>query len=217
MTHFAVLPNSLLTAELQRRLDERLADLKGHYTQILTPPAPPQHPPYDALLLPGTLNLAAAPSTLLQAALPHLRPDGVVLGYVLGAGSFPELEQACLQAGFPLPAALPAVQDVGSLLQRAKLALPVVDRDGLTLTFNTPARLFEFLHQHQALSRPAGSGLQTPRRWHQLQSAYPIRADGKLALTLELIFFHAVQPSAHTPQSAPRGSGKVSLVRILSP
>ena len=152
----------------------------------------------------------------MAEALPHLRPEGVVLGYVLGAGSLPELRQACAVNNFPAPPALPAVQDVGSLLQRAKLALPVIDRDLITLTFSSSGKLMQFLKAHQLLQRPPHSGLITPRRWQRLQAAYPVRADGKLPLTLEVIYFHAVQPSAQTPQAAARGSGKVSLVKILS-
>jgi hypothetical protein len=217
MAQLPALPNSSVVEELQRRLLERLADLKGDFSNTCTPPTTNHQPPtaYDALLLPATLSLTPSPSNFLPSLLPQLRPNGVVLGYVVGEGSFPELRTACTMAGFPLPPALPAVQDVGGLLQRAKLALPVVDRDFLTLTFSTPEKLFAFLKTHHALQRPMGGGLITPRRWQQLLAAYPIRADGKLLLTLELIFFHALQPSASTPQAAKRGSGKVSLVKIL--
>lgn len=216
MAQIPTLPNSPVVIELQRRLAERLADIKGDFSRSLTPPAAPTQPPYDALLLPGTLSLAASPTAVLAAALPHLRPEGVVLGYVLGEASLPELRQACAAANLPPPPALPAVQDVGSLLQRAKLALPVVDRAFLTLTFTSPARLVEFLRTHHALQRPPGSGLITPRHWQRLQAALPVRADGKVPLTLEIIFFHAVQPSAQTPKAAARGSGQVSMVKILS-
>ncbi|MCA3244791.1 MAG: hypothetical protein INF43_05785 [Alphaproteobacteria bacterium] len=217
MTQVTALPNSPVVVELQRRLAERLADLKGDFSRPFAPPAPAAtQPPYDALLLPGTLSLAASPTAVLAAHLPQLRPEGVVLGYVLGEASLPELRTACAAAGFAPPPALPAVQDVGSLLQRARLALPVVDREFLTLTFPNPARLLEFLHAHHALQRPPGSGLITPRRWQRVQAAFPVRADGKIPLTLEVIFFHAVQPSAQTPQAAARGSGKISLVKIFS-
>ncbi len=217
-------PNPLLTSlvmeTLHQRLAERLADQKGDFSKHYTPTLPYNAnnlPPLlcDALLLPGTLSLAPSPTALLQATLPCLRPEGVVLGYVLGEGSFPELQQACHTAGFAPPPALPAVQDVGSLLQRTGLGLPVVDRDLLTLTFSSPVRLMHWLQSHWALQRPPHSGLLTQRRWQRLIDAWPVRADGKAPLTLEIIFFHALQPSAQLPQAAKRGSGKISLVKIL--
>jgi hypothetical protein len=58
MTHLAALPNSPLVAELATRMAERLADLKGAYTNHYTPPAPRPASPCDVLLLPGTLSLA---------------------------------------------------------------------------------------------------------------------------------------------------------------
>jgi hypothetical protein len=219
MAQLPALPNSPVGEELQRRLLERLADLKGDYSNTFAPNSLPtpnsQLPTYSTLLLPGTLSLTPQPAAFLQTYLPQLRPDGAVLGYVLGESSFPELRSACHAANFTPPPALPAVQDVGSLLQRHKLALPVVDRDFLTLTFSSFTKLMNFLQSHHALLRPPGSGLVTPRRWQRLAAAYPVRPDGKLPLTLEIIFFHALQPSAHTPKAAPRGSGKVSLVKIL--
>lgn len=217
MAQLPALPNSTVVEELQRRLLERLGDLRGDFTNTFTPSTTNHQPPtIDALLLPATLSRTPQPAAFLQSHLPQLRPDGTVLGYVLGENSFPELRHACQTAGFTPPPALPAVQDVGSLLQRNKLALPVVDRDFLTLTFSAWEKLSHFLKAHHVLLRPPGSGLISPRRWQRLAAAYPVRDDGKLPLTLEIIFFHALQPSAQTPQAAPRGSGKVSLVKILS-
>jgi NADH dehydrogenase [ubiquinone] 1 alpha subcomplex assembly factor 5 len=211
------LPNSPLVAELAQRLSTRLADLRGTYTNTLTPPEAPTKAPYDALLLPGTLSLADDPALTLNRLLPHLRPEGAVLGWVIGEGSFPELHTACLKAGFTPPPALPAVQDVGGLLQRLGLALPVVDRDILTLTAPTPERLFAHLKAHGVLQRPMQTGLLTPRRLQALFAALPRTPEDRVYITLEVIFFHALTPSQNLPKAAKRGSAKAPLISILKP
>jgi hypothetical protein len=211
------LPQSPLVAELAQRLSTRLTDLRGNYSHTLTPPEATTAPPYDTLLLPGTLSLTPEPAQFLNRLLPHLRPEGAVLGWVLGEGSLPELHSACLKAGFTTPPTLPAVQDVGGLLQRLGLALPVVDRDILTLTAPTPERLFTHLKTHGVLQRPMHAGLVTPQRLKALYAALPRTPEGRVYVTLEIIFFHALTPGANLPKSAKRGSAKAPLISILPP
>lgn len=211
------LPPSPVVHELAQRLSTRLHDLKGSYSHILTPPGLPYAAPYDTLLLPGTLSLTNTPAATLQSLLPYLRPEGAVLGWVLGQGSFPELFSACAEAGFPTPPALPSVQDVGGLLQSLGLGLPVVDRDLLTLTAPTPERLIQHLKTHGVLQRPPHAGLVTPRRWALFCDALPRNAHGLPFVTLEVIFFHALTPSHALPKAAKRGSGTVSKITILAP
>jgi NADH dehydrogenase [ubiquinone] 1 alpha subcomplex assembly factor 5 len=211
------LPQSPLVAELAQRLSTRLADLRGAYTHTLTPPAVPTHAAYDALLLPGTLSLTDNPAVYLNRLLAHLRPEGAVLGWVLGEGSFPELHAACQTAGFAPPPALPAVQDVGGLLQRLGLALPVVDRDLITLTAPTPERLFAHLKTHGALQRPMHAGLLTQQSLQALYAALPRTPEGRVYVTLEIIFFHALTLGDAIPKAAKRGSAKAPLISILKP
>jgi hypothetical protein len=215
-------PSHPVFLELASRLHTRVADLKGDYSNAYTASLTSHLPPFSAeetfkaILLPGTLSLTPSPPEVLQSLIPHLQPEGVILGWVLGEGSLPELHQACAAASFPSPSALPAVQDVGALLQRLGLALPVVDKDTLVLTFPTFARLLHHVKSLGLLQRPSGAGLITPRHLAALEKAWPPHPKG-FALTLNLIFFHAVRPSALTPKAAPRGSGKVSMVKILAP
>lgn len=210
------LPPSPLVAELAQRLSTRIADFKPRPTVLYTPPALPQGL-YDALLLPGTLSLVPNPAATLQQLQPHLKPEGALLGWVLGEGSFPELHTACAQSALPPPPALPAVQDVGSLLQTLGFALPVVDKEPLTLTTPTFARLLHHLKTHHALQRPMGGGLVTPRQLKQLEEAYPRNAQGLPTLTLNILFFHALQPGPNLPHAAKRGSAKIPAITILGP
>lgn len=223
MTHIGPLetpPPHPVRAELAERLAERLADHKGSFSKLFTPGTGPMPAHIDALLLPGTLGESLTPADDLKQWLPSLRDEGLVLGWVLGEGSFPELHAACRIAGFAPPPALPAVQDVGGLLRSMGLALPVVDRDLLTLTFPNAERLMHHLKTNGLLQRPPRSGLVTSRRWASLMQALspqPPRPDDRLPLTLEIIFFTATKPGIGTPQAAKRGSGKISLVKILNP
>jgi hypothetical protein len=114
----------------------------------------------------------------------------------------------------------PTLNDVGALLQKLGLALPVVDRDVVTLTFPSFAALVRGIRQEGGgLWRPDGCPhLTTPRQWRQLEEVYRAqnpRADGRWPLTLEVLWLHAVRPGASTPKAAKRGSGTVRLVRIV--
>ena len=99
----------------------------------------------------NSLDLVAAPLSLhlvndLPGALSQiawaLKPDGLFLCAVLGGSSLQELRQALLQAESELTGGAAArvapfidIRDMGNLLQRAGLALPVTDTDRLTVTY----------------------------------------------------------------------------------
>jgi hypothetical protein len=92
--------------------------------------------------LPGTLSL-------LRRAL---KPDGVLLASMLGGDTLNELRQAWLQAeaeltggASPRVAPFADVRETGSLLQRAGLALPVVDADRLTVRYASALNLMQEL------------------------------------------------------------------------
>ena len=77
-----------------------------------------------------------------------LKPNGLFLCAVLGAGSLDELRQAMLAAeievrGGASPRVSPFMdaRDAGSLLQRAGFALPVVDTDRIVLSYPDPFAL----------------------------------------------------------------------------
>lgn len=81
------------------------------------------------------------PGALIQARR-ALKPDGLFLGAMLGGETLHELRASLLEAeieieGGASPRVSPFadVRDAGGLLQRAGFALPVVDRDEITVTY----------------------------------------------------------------------------------
>lgn len=225
-------------AESAKRMVDHLADTKRTFptalnisrdegaTQALLPHAdtsPNNHTTYPLLLANLTLTTLDDPVTTLHQTLHHLAPDGLFLATTLGAESFREFRQAFHAAGLDFQGRitpLPDVQECGTLLQRLKLAMPVVDRDIITLTFPDFSSMARNLHRHASHNHHPlrQKGLLTPRQWTRVQEAYRTlfpRDDGRLPLTLELIHLHGWQPHQSQQKALQPGQGKVSLVRIL--
>lgn len=87
------------------------------------------------------------PGTLVQIRR-ILKPDGLLIATMLGAGTLPELRQALMEAelaeeGGASPRVSPFadVKDLGALLQRAGFTLPVVDSDTVAVSYGEPMRL----------------------------------------------------------------------------
>jgi hypothetical protein len=96
-------------------------------------------------------------------------------------------------AEIPSPPSLPDVRDVGDFPQVRALSLPVIDRDRLALTFATPEAAQRTFKAH----------------------SWPVSNFNISKLTIEIIYIHGHTKGAHQPQPAQRGSGKVSMVKIL--
>ncbi|HHS83099.1 MAG TPA: SAM-dependent methyltransferase, partial [Devosia sp.] len=85
----------------------------------------------------------------------HLAPDGLFLAAFVGGTSFQELRAAWLEAdarhlGGAVARIPPFIEtkDAGSLLQRAGFALPVTDKDTMTLRYRSAAHL---MHEIRAM------------------------------------------------------------------
>jgi SAM-dependent methyltransferase len=87
------------------------------------------------------------PGSLLQ--IRHaLKPGGLFLGALFGAGSLMELRAAFRRAeqdGAPRISPFADIRDAGALLQRAGFALPVADRDMLGVSYGDPFALMRDL------------------------------------------------------------------------
>ena len=87
------------------------------------------------------------PGTLVQIRR-ALKPDGLFLAALFGAGTLAELRQSLLDAELaeengasPRVSPFADVRDLGGLMQRAGFALPVVDADTITVSYADPMRL----------------------------------------------------------------------------
>jgi hypothetical protein len=96
-------------------------------------------------------------------------------------------------AEIPGPPPLPDVRHLGDSPEVRALSLPVIDRDKLTLAFATPEAAQRTFKAH----------------------GWPVTDLNISKLTIEIIYIHGHTKGAHQPQPAQRGSGKVSMVKIL--
>lgn len=177
----------------------------------------------SALALQWTDDLPGALVQIRRA----LRPDGLILAALTGGATLAELREALMAAetetaGGASPRVLPAadVQDLGALLQRAGFALPVVDRDVLTVRYDSAFDLFRDLRAMGATNTLTERARQPARRALFLRAAeiYAERfsdADGRIRATFEILSLSAWAPHASQQQPARRGSGKVSLADVL--
>lgn len=91
------------------------------------------------------------PGALLQAK--HaLKPDGLLLASLFGGKTLWQLKQVFMETEIEqLDGATPHIipfadiRDIGGLLQRAGLSLPVIDRDVITVNYRSPIKLFQDL------------------------------------------------------------------------
>jgi SAM-dependent methyltransferase len=179
----------------------------------------------SALALQWTNDLPGALVQIRQA----LRPDGLFLGSLLGGETLAELRQAFAAAesevhGGLSPRVTPFadVRDLGALLQRAGFALPVADRDVLTVRYPTPFSLFRDLRAMGAANalterdrRPA-----TRRLIARAAEIYAERfadADGRVRATFEVVSLSGWAPHESQQKPARRGSGQISLADVLKP
>ncbi len=159
------------------------------------------------------------PGTLIQIRR-ALKPDGLFLAALLGGRTLHELREAFLQAeseldggGSPRVAPFADVRELGALLQRADLALPVADADTVNVTYPTALDLMRELRAMGA------SNMLVDRRKTFLRRATLLRAaeiyaerhatpDGRVRATFEIVTMTGWAP--HASQQAPLQPGSAS-------
>jgi NADH dehydrogenase [ubiquinone] 1 alpha subcomplex assembly factor 5 len=166
------------------------------------------------------------PGALLQ--LRHiLKPDGLLLATLFGGRTLWELQEVMMQAeldvsGGAAPRVSPFadVPDCGALLQRAGLALPVVDSETLTVTY---PHLFALMKDLRAMgetnAQVARQRSASPRALF-LRAAELYRerfgdADGRIPATFQLINLTGWAPAASQQQPLKRGSATARLADVL--
>jgi malonyl-CoA O-methyltransferase len=113
------------------------------------------------------------------------------------------------------------MHDWGDMLVQAGFAEPVMDMERITLTFETPERLLQELRElGRNLHRDRFSGLRGRdwrRQWLQALAERGSRdAEGRLKLTFEVIYGHALKPQAR-PKMLPESQiGLDDMRQMLS-
>ena len=166
------------------------------------------------------------PGTLLQLRQ-TLKSDGLLLAAMLGGESLHELHMALMEAEIEITGGLsPRVspfaetRDVGGLLQRAGFALPVVDVDEIVVTYPDPFAALRDLRgmgeTNAIAARPKG-GLSR-RLLARAAEIYDQRfrqADGRLPVTLQVLYLTGWAPHASQQQPLRPGSAQARLAEAL--
>ena len=162
----------------------------------------------DMLWANMALHEAPDPQALLAEWHSALEVGGFLMFSCLGPDTAIELRDMYRQLGWP-PAGheLTDMHDWGDMLVQAGFAEPVMDMERITLTFETPARLLQELAGLGRNFHPARFAGLRGRAWRaKLESelAQHLRQepDGRLSLTFEVIYGHALKPAPRVKVSA---------------
>lgn len=152
-----------------------------------------------------------------------LKPDGLLLAAMIGGDTLTELRQSfaaaeseCEGGVSPRVAPFADLRDVGALLQRAGLALPVTDVDRVVVRYDNAFALMQDLRRMGATNilferRRAPTRRATLLRMAQIYAERFADADGRLRATFDIIWLSAWAPHESQPKPLRPGSGKVSL------
>jgi SAM-dependent methyltransferase len=183
-------------------------------------------------LQPQSLDLAVSalafqfvndlPGVLAQISR-ALRPDGLLLAAMLGGDTLTELRQSfaaaeaeCEGGVSPRVAPFADLRDVGGLLQRAGLALPVTDVDRVVVRYDNAFALMADLRRMGATNiilerRHAPTRRATMLRMAEIYVERFADPDGRIRATFDLIWMSAWAPHESQPKPLKPGSATASL------
>jgi malonyl-CoA O-methyltransferase len=153
----------------------------------------------DMLWANMALHETADPQALLATWHRMLAVDGFVMFSCLGPDTAREVRDLYEALGWP-PAGhqLTDMHDWGDMLVQTGFAEPVMDMERITLTYETPARLLQELRELGRNFHPERFGALRGRHWkakleHLISERLPRGQDGRLSLTFEVIYGHALK------------------------
>ena len=186
---------------------------------------------HDLVIHALALHWADDPVGQIVQSARALVPDGLFMAVLPGGETLAPLRAALAQAedevtGGLSPRVLPLgeIRDLGALLARAGLALPVADQIGQKVSYR------DFFHLARDL-RAMGEGnaldrrLRHPTRPSVLLRAAQILAEtapdpqdpARIRLDLDLMFLTGWAPAENQPKPLRPGSARKSLAEALSP
>ena len=199
--------------------------------------APPEASQEEMLsLAPGSLDLALSalafqfvndlPGVLAQLRR-ALKPDGLLLAAMIGGDTLTELRQVfaaaeaeCEGGLSPRVAPFADLRDVGSLLQRAGLALPVTDVDRIVVRYDNAFALMADLRRMGATNvllerRRTPTRRGTLLKMAQLYAERFADPDGRIRATFDVVWLSGWAPHESQQKPLRPGSAKVSLAEAL--
>ena len=163
------------------------------------------------------------PGLLTQMRL-ALRPNGLLLVCLFGGRTLYELRSCLAEAEIEIKGGMSArcapmadIRDIGGLLQRAGLALPVADADLLTVTYQNMFRLMADLRGMGEQNALHGCASHIARRdvFFRAAEIYKERfstSDGQIRASFEFITLTGWAPHPSQEKPLARGSATHSLL-----
>jgi len=152
-----------------------------------------------------------------------LRPDGLLLAALPGGDTLTELRQSfaaaeaeCEGGVSPRVAPLADLRDIGHLLQRAGLALPVTDVERIMVRYDNVFALMQDLRRMGATNilierRRAPTRRATLLRMAQIYAERFSDPDGRIRATFDIVWLSAWAPHESQQKPLRPGSAKASL------
>ncbi len=168
------------------------------------------------------------PGALAQIRM-ALKPDGVFLAAVMGGESLHELRTSLMEAetavrGGVSPRVSPLIdmQDMSALMQRAGFALPVIDRDTISVDYASPFNLMHDLRGMAATNATVHRD-RAPVPKKLMMEAARIYADkfpaeeeeGGVCATFDIIYVIGWAPADSQPKPLKPGSATARLADVL--
>lgn len=190
-----------------------------------TPPFAPES--FDLVVCALNLQFVNDLPGVLAQSRRILAPDGLFIAALAGGQSLRELRLCLAQAqeeieggASPRVAPLVDLRDLGGLLQRAGLALPVADCDAFTVRY---ASVFGLMRDLRAMgaTNVLTAGARRPLRRDVLARAAQLYAeqfsdpDGKIRATFEIVWASGWAPHESQQKPLAPGSAQVRLSDVL--
>lgn len=182
---------------------------------------------HDLVVHALALHWADDPVGQLVQCRRALRPDGLLLAVTLGGQTLQELRRVLAETesrsrGGISPRVLPTgeIRDLGALLQRAGLALPVADNRTVTASYRDLRHLVADLRAMGETNALAGRDVRPLTRAELAltdaiyRDSFPA-GDGRIRATFEFVFLTGWAPDASQPQPIRPGSAVRRLADAL--
>ncbi len=202
-----------------------IASQDQHAASLEEVPLPAQSA--NLIVSPLAAHLTNDTPGLLIQALRTLKPDGLFMAAIPGAGTLVELRESLLAAEEEIYGGASArvipfadLRDLGSLLQRAGFALPVIDNESYTVRYDSLFPLMRDL-RHMGMANPLNSRSRKPVSRQFFMRAAEIYAerfsdpDGRIRATFSIVYLSGWAPHESQQQPLRPGSAKVSLAEAL--
>ena len=182
---------------------------------------------HDLVVHALALHWANDPVGQLVQARRALGPDGLMIAALFGGETLHELRRALAEAEVattgglsPRVAPMGEIRDLGGLVQRAGLAMPVADHHRFDVTYASPLALMRDLRAmgetnvlRDRSRRPMSRAMLTDAmtRYDTLFG----REDGRVPATFDVVFLTGWAPAADQPKPLRPGSAAARLADAL--